>query len=1354
LGDVADLDRTVEIDSTEGGNVRVVVSALRDRPHVVLLGEPGLGKSTILDREARAAGATRITVRHLLSRGPPAGENSLFLDALDEFRSDGSNDKIYALADAIEKAGSGRWWLTCRAEDWRKLGDLEVLKDVTVGRPITVAHLQSLDQLEQIAALRSFGEADPEAFLETARRLGAEGFLVSPLSLRLLHRAVGKGSAWPKTRFELFDRATLDLAGEHNPARRTAITRPAPVTLREAAARTFLIQLASGAHGVWRSNVEPEGKGLISGFDLGIDQIVLSATLDTALFTGEGEAFEPIHRSVAEFLAARALVDAVIGSPGTSALPLGRALALITTDDGGPPTEFRGLFGWFVVHLAERGRTADALALTRSEPVTVLAYGDAAALPTDCRRALFEGLDSKDPWFGFSQGSAMVGSLAGEDLADLFTAVIDGASSGTDKLSTVLEALTVGSPVVSLRPKLRAICFDEQRSEGMRRRALDAYLNGSTNLTTEQRSILDGLTALAPSNDNGALKAHLIAQMAGDNVTVADLKSLIIDAASVPRRNRLISLYGVCRWFERNPKSELLNSRVRDWLPAPPAHGVSPLISLEGFFDSVVATLIAFEQPSPTRLQAMLKNSEVQRSARFRDATTAAVATWLAAGPERPIEFLAAIVASTVEPNRVGKILVQFHALALHLITPSLIRAIIARAEVPTDDRVLWFELASALVWRVDDQGDIFWEVVNALRAHPDVASLADRMVCEEIEQWRWEEAARRKERNAEALVAIASNVATMLPELDRIRSGVATGWLNWGAEKYLYPHDLDPEVVKGLDRVARLSNASIAEAMAMGWTNLATAGTEKLTPAKLGVLEAQSGRNAAEYPMIAGIIHQRSLGIDPINAPLPVAIAVIRNSHIVMDTQERDAVTGWALDQLCTQPATARIALTDFWLAAINAGSSWLNYMHDVAERCPAIVASILPDLLGKRPNMPTEALGTTLQFAVRLLDRSTLLGLAKRALRRKMLGSDQRARWYATAFRLDPLSYGDQLAAALPDEGRRLFLELAERTEGRTAFDGLPEEATIVRDGALVELIACDLSPGDRWGDHNYGPSQRLRGIATAAISRLATSPAIAASDTLERLLGNPALVSWQPRLRHSIAEQIRVRRDHGFRNPTPGAVLSALAGGPPVNASDLRAIVLGELGRIERALQTSASSSWRRYWNLDGYSRPIDPRNENECRSQVLDLLEVAMQHYCVIAAIPEGQRVNDTRSDMLVLGYAGSNLPVEAKRHYNDELWTAPVDQLEPYTRAPGASGFGIYLVFWFGGRFSPPTRPDGKTPASADALSALLHCDLPEALRARLTVMVFDVSVPPGVKMSNRVITAPKTGKPKPRGHNI
>jgi hypothetical protein len=98
-------------------------------------------------------------------------------------------------------------------------------------------------------------------------------------------------------------------------------------------------------------------------------------------------------------------------------------------------------------------------------------------------------------------------------------------------------------------------------------------------------------------------------------------------------------------------------------------------------------------------------------------------------------------------------------------------------------------------------------------------------------------------------------------------------------------------------------------------------------------------------------------------------------------------------------------------------------------------------------------------------------------------------------------------------------------------------------------------------------------------------------------------------------------------------------------------------------------------------------------------------------------------------MLMLTGAGRNLPLEAKRHFHPDLWTAAATQLQGYAAAPGADGLGIYLVFWFGNDVgTTPARPDGRPePTSGIDLEDMLVSDLPGDLRGRTDVLVFDVS---------------------------
>src|SRR6185369_16693390 len=73
----------------------------------------------------------------------------------------------------------------------------------------------------------------------------------------------------------------------------------------------------------------------------GSSEELLQAALQSRLLRWEEGRARPLHRMIAEFLAARALRDRIVGG-----LPLERVLHLITGHDGGTVSDLRGLFAW------------------------------------------------------------------------------------------------------------------------------------------------------------------------------------------------------------------------------------------------------------------------------------------------------------------------------------------------------------------------------------------------------------------------------------------------------------------------------------------------------------------------------------------------------------------------------------------------------------------------------------------------------------------------------------------------------------------------------------------------------------------------------------------------------------------------------------------------------------------------------------------------------------------------------------------------------------------------------------------------------------------------------------------------
>lgn len=113
-----------------------------------------------------------------------------------------------------------------------------------------------------------------------------------------------------------------------------------------------------------------------------------------------------------------------------------------------------------------------------------------------------------------------------------------------------------------------------------------------------------------------------------------------------------------------------------------------------------------------------------------------------------------------------------------------------------------------------------------------------------------------------------------------------------------------------------------------------------------------------------------------------------------------------------------------------------------------------------------------------------------------------------------------------------------------------------------------------------------------------------------------------------------------------------------------------------------------------------------------------------------AEPEGHMMADKRADISVT-MPGRKVLCELKRNYHAEVWTAITGQLERfYAHYPEARGFGVYVVFWFGTKRPRqiPTPPNKmQPPKTAAEMESMLQLLLPDHMRKRLAVIVFDVS---------------------------
>jgi len=659
--------------------------------------------------------------------------------------------------------------------------------------------------------------------------------------------------------------------------------RHGPDAILEAAAETCLVLLASGARAVWRSNREPplagDARAFVTWHELQISRDLFDDMLDTPLFRGEGEAFEPMHKTVAEFLAGRTLSAVVGGTRKRAALPLSRALAFIAARDGAPPTELRGLFAWFAAHLAQTGQGAAAIRLIQQDAVSVLSYGDSAIFDTAGRRAILENLGRSDPHFrGAEVGVTAVGGLAGEDLAADFTAVLMDTSDITHRRYTVFEALTIGRPVLSLRPLLRSVILDRESPEWHRLRALEALLNGHEDQENLCRALFDALSSEEPLSAREAVRSQLAGHFAKDQLTVQDVRSVLADYCVCRPDNMMGRLRALQDRLENDPLPQLFDDPLASWLPARPDndnqrdHRIEVGHTLDF---ALAAAMRMVPTPSPSRLWQWIANTRRGGLSPLKTQAARALASWLENDAGREVSFFNAIFAAGDVSDGPWLALNKFLTVTGRRPSTAVVRNLLHQAAeawlAPDRDRLL--AVTVEIVGGGDDEL-AYWSTYDQVVLSGNDLLLSNLTV-RTIEPWRSEQAIRAAEARDEQQLQRSRDVSDLTPLIDQLRSGGHANGLSWAARIY-FDRDAAPSMQQLVDR----TNDALAEAITEGW-DAVTGGLGEVDTKMLGISGAEQRRYFIEEAAVAGIYRRLMMDEDPALpwTRIEVAIAVLKSS-------------------------------------------------------------------------------------------------------------------------------------------------------------------------------------------------------------------------------------------------------------------------------------------------------------------------------------------------------------------------------------------------------------------------------------------------------------------------------------------
>jgi hypothetical protein len=585
------------------------ISSFAERPNIVLLGDPGAGKSHTFRQLAQASRSRLVTARAFLVTPAARADDVLFIDGLDERRAGrGDRDTVDALVEKLFAVAPKKVRISCRAADWLGQSDLAGLRpyfETNGGEPVVLL-LERLSPDEQRMVLAEQGLSDDNVtkFVAEAQSRGLGEFLENPQNLLLLFKVVVSGQ-WPKTRRDLFEMATTLLLQESNAEHARAGGGALSVAeLRSATGGILATRLISDVEAISLS--DREGTAAIPSyrsFDI-VERERLQAALGRRVFAA-GPADETVdytHRTTAEYLAAAWLAEQVRGG-----LPFGRVLAL-TGIDGHPAPELRGLHAWLAVHLPEY---ADPI--IDADPFGVLTYGDAASLTRSSCKELVRALarlSEIDPWFRSGNWQApSIGGLSRADMTEEFQAVLRSPTSGFAVRSIVVEAMALGMPLPAMKDDLIAVLVRQQSTFAERLFAFRALMRHGSEGET---AIVGAYRALASDDSAIRLRAEIIGTLYGRPYGPAEIIQLLRDTWSGNGRTTGHVLYSLAEQLAISDVPAVLD-------------GVTPVTSHEGvehrsawdvaaFYELILTR--AWESDSAFDPERAFKWLEVRRSMR------------------------------------------------------------------------------------------------------------------------------------------------------------------------------------------------------------------------------------------------------------------------------------------------------------------------------------------------------------------------------------------------------------------------------------------------------------------------------------------------------------------------------------------------------------------------------------------------------------------------------------------------------------------------------------------------------------------------------------------------------------------
>ncbi|MCG7222228.1 hypothetical protein [Acinetobacter sp. AG3] len=1235
---------------------------------LVIVGEAGMGKSSLLEWLGNLENYAYCTAGQLLNRANPSlllgSNNVLVIDALDEVSSKNDGDSVDRVLQKLEVLGYPKFILACRVADWRSATGLRTIQEQYSEIPLEL-HLEPFTQKDMIEFLEfNFSKERAKEIIDHFIDRGLNELLGNPQTLSFI-AAVAKKGKLPESITQLFEQAIELLIIEHSEFKAEG-QLPSAIAL-DAAGAVFASLILTGNEAISRKTIANiiDGELPISEIKLLPDTEKIEFILGSRLFRSNGiERFSYLHRRIGEFLGAKWLLK-----QANTDRKRKRLLSLFHSYEF-VPTNLRGLHSWLM------DDPALASAIIKKDPIGILEYGDVDSLTTDQAKILLDSIyllaENNPRFYNFhNKDTYYIRAFATPTLLSLIQKILsqpDIPFSFRVFLVDVIKGNQLPKDFIEILKRLvndSNIEFAIRKSAGealaIQEQVIDwhnIYLHLSK--LGDESSIRLAIELL---EDTGYDKANdeLIASLAISHLEMSDhiVGPLWFLQENLPKEqieNVLNFFVSRIEMMDISSDSEIKNEaknfachlilrflenydisaeKLLNWL--------EPFHNTFGYHDEYINKLAEYFR----------KNHDLRHA----------------------IQYLVLLKQPSKKNIWQKNYLLHYCSKGLSVTSEDII-VLLKRLYTENKNDLRWKEF----VQLAHHDGKIGQDVREAgfpfTINDPDNKNWLNQVAIRRQADWEINDLKRKKQIEEKKSVSRSEQRSFYLQNIERLRHG-EYGVILKPAKVYLQLFSDISKETPPHQRISDWIGVDISEVCMEGFEAFLMQTPPKVTAQDIVNILPQGKFYEASHILIVAIAErirkEKGLADLPNERLLAGYYSLL---HIRHDTHAGIPSIFEIIENEIKHREIFVEGLKTFYEPQFSARSEHIDGLSRLMRMSEnnAIATDLAKQWLKNYPDMPVnietellDCLIQTRQFnAIRELTRTQKI----------ITNDEQQLNWIAINLIVDFDKTVKRLESQPIDPN--LIWKLRDRLDGRYREN---KSHAILDIDLFFWIISTfrKLYPnvghpnGVSGGDRNAWDASEF---IICIIQQLAKNHSDQACDTLQKLKDS-STDDYTDLIKTMLFEQKQMRAESFYSVPTIQSIKAITDDQHPQTIIDLQTFVLDELNIVQAKIKSDDAESWRGFLNDQG--KPFD---EERCRDHLIGLLR---QGDNTITYEPEAHVAEDKEVD-ITCSVGKLRLPIEIKGQWHRDLWTGADQQLDKlYTTDWRAEGRGIYLVLWFGKR---------------------------------------------------------------------